>query len=132
MHPVIISPAIQDFNGLRYWRDGKYFKSRAGDRLHRAVWSAFWGPIPSTCLIHHIDEDTANNRLDNLQCLSRVAHMQHHRADLYRRQVPIICIQCGAPCMVAASHAARTKVCSKSCGDRHGYLRRKAFKLDSL
>ncbi len=38
--------------------------------LSRCVWEAFNGPIPEGMEINHIDENTANNRLDNLNLLS--------------------------------------------------------------
>ena len=40
-------------------------------RVHRLVWSAFHGEIPEGYEINHIDEDKTNNRLDNLELVTR-------------------------------------------------------------
>lgn len=39
--------------------------------VHRLVWETFNGPIPTKMTIDHIDGDRYNNRLDNLQLLTR-------------------------------------------------------------
>lgn len=38
--------------------------------VHRAVWEAFYGPIPAGMEVDHIDHDPTNNRLANLQLLT--------------------------------------------------------------
>jgi hypothetical protein len=43
---------------------------------HRLVWEAVNGPIPDGWDIHHIDGDTYNNDIDNLECLTHAAHAQ--------------------------------------------------------
>jgi hypothetical protein len=43
---------------------------------HRLVWSAVCGPIEEGYDIHHIDGDTYNNDIDNLECIS---HSDHSR-----------------------------------------------------
>lgn len=77
------------FNGRRYNRypesgnpaHRKYF-ARAGHRLHRDVWEFHNGPIPEGMHIHHIDGDTSNNDISNLECITRNAHWDEHRAQL--------------------------------------------------
>lgn len=39
--------------------------------VHRLVWSAFNGEIPEGMQINHKDEDKSNNRLDNLELVTR-------------------------------------------------------------
>lgn len=41
---------------------------------HRLVWASEYGPIPEYHDIHHIDGDTYNNDIDNLECLSHSDH----------------------------------------------------------
>lgn len=41
---------------------------------HHLVWSAVNGPVPEGLDIHHIDGDTYNNSIDNLECLTHEAH----------------------------------------------------------
>lgn len=45
-----------------------------GTSIHRLVYEAFHGPIPSGCDIDHIDGDPSNNYIQNLQALSRKEH----------------------------------------------------------
>ena len=44
----------------------------------RAVWAAAHGPVPAGYIIHHINEDSVDDRLDNLQCMTRGEHTRHH------------------------------------------------------
>lgn len=46
---------------------------------HRLVWEAANGPIPVGHVIHHINGNKLDNRLENLQCLSLAEHMKVHR-----------------------------------------------------
>lgn len=74
------------FNGRRYRRypDAKqpahrrYF-GRSKGFLHRDVWEFYNGPIPDGYEVHHIDGDTANNDISNLECLPASEHrrMEH-------------------------------------------------------
>ena len=52
--------------------DGK-FRYRA-----RVVWAAANGPIPAARLIHHRNEDPFDDRLDNLQMVTRAEHAAIH------------------------------------------------------
>lgn len=45
---------------------------------HRVVWEAAHGPIPSNAMIHHKNHDPLDNRLENLEALSRSEHMRTH------------------------------------------------------
>ncbi len=46
----------------------------------QAVYVAAKGKIPDGCVLHHIDEDTLNDRLENLTPMSRADHMRVHHA----------------------------------------------------
>ena len=80
------------FNGYQYRRypnaknpaHRRYF-GRAGHRLHRDVWEFHNGPIPDGNQIHHIDGDTSNNDIANLECLSFKAHRAEHHGDYVAR-----------------------------------------------
>src|SRR5882724_230304 len=68
--PIVLEQITQYFDGglYRLWPGEDYF-ARGGKRLHRAVWSAFHGPIPSGCHIHHRKAgDTSRNGIENLEC----------------------------------------------------------------
>lgn len=46
------------------------------------VWEAENGPLPSGHVIHHKDRDPMNDSIENLQCLTRSAHINEHRDEL--------------------------------------------------
>ena len=55
-------------------RDKGYIKSE-----HRVVWERHNGKIPTGMLIHHIDGDIKNNRIENLKLTNFKEHMKMHR-----------------------------------------------------
>lgn len=76
-----MSEKHQYFNGRKYTRDektGYYLNSTHRERIHRAVWEYYNGPIPDGYAIHHIDEDKSNNSIENLQLISRSEHATLH------------------------------------------------------
>ena len=82
-----------EWSGRKYRRypdspersDCVYFKCSYAAKnptyLHRDVWSSAHGDIPSGHHIHHIDEDTSNNSVDNLRCLTPAEHSAQHPYD---------------------------------------------------
>lgn len=77
MSVKIVNETTQEFNGQRYWLCGYYFQ-RKGSRLHRVVWEYHNGPIPAGYHVHHIDEDRANNSIDNLELVHGSRHVSFH------------------------------------------------------
>lgn len=49
--------------------DGRLYKE------HRVIWVMHNGPIPDNFDVDHIDHDKTNNRIENLQCISRQANL---------------------------------------------------------
>jgi len=46
---------------------------------HRRVWENANGPIPAGYEIHHVNGDTLDNRIENLQCLRMFDHRSSHK-----------------------------------------------------
>jgi hypothetical protein len=76
------------FNGNLYqkYSDRPYFE-RVGGRylLHRDVWEFHNGPIPKGFHVHHIDGDTSNNSIENLEMLEANAHRELHKPEVSAR-----------------------------------------------
>jgi hypothetical protein len=53
--------------------------------VHRLMWEAANGPIPSGMHINHIDGDKQNNALGNLECLTPQENYAHAKAHLVLR-----------------------------------------------
>ena len=77
------------FQGMRFIRypystdpvRQNYYRCRKDKKtvyLHRAVWSEVYGPIPDNFVVHHKDENTSNNSVENLEVLSRKEHTRLH------------------------------------------------------
>lgn len=90
---------------------------------HRLVASAFIcsGPIPGHLVVHHIDHDPSNNRLENLQLMTCQAHSEHHNQ---KHAKVFDCESCGAEFTPHPTKRARQKTCSWEC--RNDLLTRKA------
>lgn len=77
------------FDGFKFRRDAKtgyYLATKPTDgkhreRLHCYVWRYFNGPIPDGFHIHHIDENKANNDIENLLCIPGGLHAKHHLSE---------------------------------------------------
>jgi hypothetical protein len=44
----------------------------------RLVWEAVNGPIPRGRIVHHVNEDPSDDRLENLQMVTRAEHARIH------------------------------------------------------
>jgi len=51
--------------------------------MHRAIWELVNGEIPKDYMIHHKNGNKKDNRIDNLECLSRKQHGIKHRKKSY-------------------------------------------------
>ena len=45
---------------------------------HRIVWEDANGPIPEGYIVHHKNENKTDNRIENLECISRKEHSHLH------------------------------------------------------
>src|SRR5208337_414010 len=78
--PIKLDELTQYFNGKLYrlYAKEKYFSNGSG-RLHRDVWKDAFGDIPKNCHIHHKDNNTFNNNLWNIECISSDEHLRQPR-----------------------------------------------------
>ena len=75
------------FNGKRFTRFGKYWRS-ARKFLHRAVWEFHYQrPIPKGYHVHHKDGNRENNDISNLQLKEGRQHLSEHQKGHKRRPV---------------------------------------------
>lgn len=87
------------------WNDGKiiseegYVKLRVGKNHpladpngyayeHLVIWAAAGNPLPASDeLLHHRDENKRNNRLENLERITRSGHATHHNRERGRNDM---------------------------------------------
>ena len=55
-------------------------------RVHRLVAAAFLQDFSADKEIHHINGNRADNRAENLQCLTRFQHIEQHRKEAAERE----------------------------------------------
>ena len=116
----VIDDNHQRLNGIVFHKDtnGHFTNSFS---IHRAVWIYHNGEIPSGYHIHHVDNNKANNAIDNLQCLTK----EEHRA-IHNNQLPLnnlVCEVCGKEFV---SYSVNARFCSKKCMRKSNY--KKNFK----
>ena len=85
MQPVVISPTIQEFNGVRYYLCGKYFQCK-GVRLHIQVWEHHCGPVPEGYHVHH-KHSRSRNGIRDLECLTPKEHFGDRHGTEFRARL---------------------------------------------
>ena len=69
-------------NTLRKWI--KIAEPSGWIEYSKFIWIKHNGQIPKGFLIHHIDKDALNNKIENLSLLTRKGHINIHRVDLLK------------------------------------------------
>jgi len=61
-------------------RNNGYFSLTSGNRtlMHRYVWEKEKGAIPDNYDIHHLNGIKSDNRIENLECLSKSEHTKRY------------------------------------------------------
>lgn len=93
-----IEREVLEFNGQKYYRypnskranHRKYFHGgqQKSCLLHREIWKFHNGSIPPWHDIHHKDENTLNNSIENLDCLPKGRHRTEHNLERYKHGMP--------------------------------------------
>jgi len=60
---------------------------------HRMIWEHYHGKIPTGHVIHHVNFDSKDNRLENLQCMGYMEHRELHAAAIRGENNPIFKIK---------------------------------------
>lgn len=72
---------FQFYNGMKFsLRSTGYYSLTSDERtlMHRYVWEIERGVIPDGWDIHHINGNRADNRIENLECLSKSDHTRKY------------------------------------------------------
>jgi hypothetical protein len=87
---------------------------------HRLVVERHLGrALLSTELVHHVNGDKRDNRIENLQVVSAKEHSAHH---LQKHPILKVCEVCAAVFEPHPTKRARKRSCSKAC--RYELIRR--------
>ncbi len=55
---------------------------------HIYVWEMHNGPVPKNHVVHHINGDSTDNRIENLMCVSKRDHMELHKQPSKLEKIP--------------------------------------------
>lgn len=72
------------FGNVKIHKDGYYriTSRKEGNKnkyLHHLIWEDFYDkPMPKGYVIHHINKDKLDNRIQNLQCVEHDLHLRFH------------------------------------------------------
>lgn len=107
--------------------DGRaYVRTRNGRRYiwpRVLMWNEIGRELGADEIVHHVNEDCADDRVENYQIVSRAEHIELHRKSLYpegkmasiRTRVARACATCGAPIEVTPGALKEKNYCSTAC-----------------
>lgn len=108
----VIDDKHQCFLGEIYAERANGGHYASNNTLHRVVWAYHNGEIPDGYHIHHVDRNTANNDISNLQCLPAAEHRQIHATN---QRYEKTCAICGEKFL---SKVKSARYCSSSCAHK--------------
>jgi hypothetical protein len=71
-------PESKKWADANYYRPHSLYIQNGIEALHREIWREKHGPIPKGYCVHHKDENTANNDINNLVLIARGEHQSYH------------------------------------------------------
>lgn len=110
---------------------------------HRKIWFDANGAIPDGYVIHHINGDKKDDRLENLELCTRSGHMKEHYPNGFcnvawnkgtTEYAQVACEQCGTTFSRLAKEVRKTKsrgsrvLCTRHCGKDKGWTLLKSGK----
>lgn len=85
-------------------------------RAHRWIMEQHIGrPLLPTEDVHHINHDPLDNRIENLQLVTRSEHIALHAKEKQKYSDRKICAKCGVEFTVTPRKRKRDKCCSDVC-----------------
>ena len=95
------------------WHEGK--KQRA----HRVIMEKHIGrKLTNEEEVHHINKNPLDNRIENLQLLTRTEHIELHKKEKQLYSDSKICVECGNTYIPNRRKRLRQKCCSKICAQK--------------
>ena len=75
---------------------------------HRLLWEQANGPIPNGSVVHHVNHDKRDNRIENLALMTRQEHSAHHNQI---HSLTKMCEVCGIEYTPSPTKRKRSKTC---------------------
>jgi len=97
---------------------GKIYNWRSRILEHHSVWWLEYGEIidANTHVIHHINENRSDNRIENLQKMTIQEHLSHH--NLVYKSKKYICEYCNKNFIRSGKTKSGVSYCSRVCAGK--------------